>query len=97
MILDRFASLIFIGDDMVRQVYAGLNVLLREDFALGALKGWKIEDGMERQQCSCGRQVTSEACRKYAVMSSSEAKAIGEGGGHGGGYYCERKDNFCYY
>ena len=88
--LDRFASLVFIGDDMVQRVYAGLNMLLREDVGSGALKGWEIEDETEREQCSCEGQVTREACRRYAVTSSLEAKEPGEDGGHGGGYYCER-------
>ena len=97
MILDRFASLVFIGDDLVRTVYAGLNMLLREDLGYGALKSWEITEGPHMAECVCKGQLLDDPCGRYAIKNSSEAKEPDESGGHGGGYYCERKDRSQYY
>ena len=44
MILERFDAIFFIGDDLVKSVYAGFNMLLRENMAMGSLRQWEVND-----------------------------------------------------
>ena len=44
MILERFDTLVFIGDTMVRDIYGAFNILLRKNLDYGALSQWEITD-----------------------------------------------------
>ena len=71
MILDRFDGLVFIGDDMLKSIYAGFNILLREDLALGGLKQWDLSDD-ERRTCHCDSQFTNAKCFGSTALDSEE-------------------------
>jgi hypothetical protein len=71
MILERFDNIIFIGDESLRSVYAGLNILLRQDLAHGALRTWDMDEETLRG-CACERQFTSSSCAGHFVTASSE-------------------------
>lgn len=73
-ILARFQSIAFVGDDIVKNIYMGLQVLLQEDFALGALKTWEMQE-IDRGICSCGAQFSGlqgDGCSKFAIKSAAE-------------------------
>ena len=44
IILERLNSLIFLGDNMLRDIYGAFNILLRGNLALGALSQWEMDD-----------------------------------------------------
>ena len=69
MILERFDAIVFIGDDMLKHIYAAFNILLREDIALGGLKSWELT-GAEKETCRCDAQFTSAKCSEKMVMES---------------------------
>lgn len=71
MILERFSSLVFIGDSTLEPVYAGLNMLLRQDLALGALKGASLVSD-ETTTCQCDAQFTRQLCISKHVSSSAQ-------------------------
>ncbi len=71
MILERFDGLVFIGDDSLRNIYAGLNILLRKDLALGAMKQWEMTDD-DMKICRCESQFAREGCAKYYATASEQ-------------------------
>ncbi|KAI9741389.1 MAG: hypothetical protein M1834_003106 [Cirrosporium novae-zelandiae] len=73
MILSRFSHIVFIGDDLMSQIYAGFNILLRENMALGAFKQWEMSEE-ERMACRCENQFVKAECRKFAVSKSEEVR-----------------------
>jgi hypothetical protein len=75
MILERFGSVTFIGDETIQDIYAGFNILLREDFALGSLDTNSI-GSTEQQACKCDAQFTNRTCRGFALKSSDESSKI---------------------
>ena len=90
MILERFDTIVFIGDEMLRYVYSAFNMLLRENMALGGLKQWEMQES-EREMCRCGNQLIKPECSKYAVMESTSVQANDAGSGHSSPYVCDRK------
>jgi len=44
MILERFDTIVFIGDNTVRNIHSGFNILLRENQMLGAITEWDMND-----------------------------------------------------
>lgn len=44
MILERFDTVVFIGDTMLRNIYGAFNILLRQNQALGAISQWEMND-----------------------------------------------------
>ena len=87
MLLDRFDGVVFVGDDSLQTVYNGLNVLLRQDLALGAVKAWEMDQNT-RDACRCDRQFNSASCAEHFVKSDQDVKdntpSIGSP------YYCAR-------
>ena len=71
MILDRLDGVVFIGDDMVGQIYAAFNILLRQDLALGALQQWKMTKE-QREACRCDSQYTRLDCSQFFITSNDE-------------------------
>lgn len=71
MILERFDGLVFIGDDLLRSIYAGFNILLRKDLGLGAMKQWEMSDN-EMKTCKCENQFAREGCAKYLASASEQ-------------------------
>src|SRR5437763_616749 len=41
LILERFDGVVFVGDETLQSIYAGFNILLRQDLGLGAMKQWE--------------------------------------------------------
>lgn len=89
MILERFDAIIFLGDNTLRQVYSGFNILLRENVALGALKQWEMSEA-ERHSCRCENQFVKFDCAKFGVASSEEVTKNDVKGRHASPYFCER-------
>lgn len=59
------------GDDALANVYAGFNLLLREDLALGSLKDWEMSQEL-RENCRCDSQFTNKACWPLRITASSQ-------------------------
>ena len=89
MILERFDAIVFIGDDMVKHVYAAFNMLLRANIALGGLKQWDMKES-ERETCRCDNQITRPECVKYTVTDSEDVRKNDIGSGHPNPYFCNR-------
>ena len=64
MILERFDTVVFVGDDMVASVYAAFNMLLRRNLAYGALEQWRMEE-KDFNDCQCRQQFTNPECAKF--------------------------------
>ena len=71
MILERFDGVVFVGDDTLQNIYSGLNILLRKDLGLGAMKQWEMADE-HLKACKCGNQFAKESCAKYLVSASEQ-------------------------
>jgi hypothetical protein len=71
MILERFDGVVFVGDETLQSIYAGFNILLRQDLNLGAMKQWEMADE-ELKTCKCENQFVNEACAKYRVSISQQ-------------------------
>lgn len=92
MILERFNSIVFVGDDIAQSIYAAFNVLLREDFALGSLKYWAMTDeGWTR--CKCDSQFVDTECRGYAVKSKDDLKMNEASERKGSPYFCDSQSS----
>lgn len=85
MILDRFDAVVFIGDEMLHNVYAAFNMLLRQNIATGGLKKWKLEAN-DVEPCKCGGQLTKGECLRELLNSNQEV--VGE---HATSYLCNRE------
>ena len=90
MILARFDAIVFIGDDTLLHIYAALNMLLRENIAMGALKQWDMTDA-ERASCRCDDQFTKPECFKHAIMDSAALSKNDAKSTHKSPYVCDRK------
>lgn len=95
MILDRFATVIFIGDSMLQHVYAAFNMLLRENIGMGGLKQWEMKES-ERSICRCDNQLMKQECSKYAVLHSQEVIDNDGRSGHRSPYHCDRSRPFIF-
>jgi hypothetical protein len=85
MIMDRFDAVVFVGDEMLKSVYAAFNMLLREDVSLGGLRTWEMSDA-EKEGCRCEGQLTKPECRGRLVRNGGEYDAKG-----GSPYVCNRE------
>ncbi|ERF76961.1 hypothetical protein EPUS_02673 [Endocarpon pusillum Z07020] len=73
MILERFDSLVFIGDDTLQPIYSGLNMLLRQDLALGSLDpSSELSPSELSTTCRCDNQFIKDTCAKHALTSSDQ-------------------------
>lgn len=67
-------------------MYSGLNVLLRQDLAHGALNLASMDDTL-KGQCRCENQYVKQDCRRYYLLDS----AIADQDDHiGAMYFCNR-------
>ncbi|MCJ1235912.1 hypothetical protein MMC14_003886 [Varicellaria rhodocarpa] len=89
MILDRFDTVIFIGDAMLQAIYSGFNMLLRENIAMGGLKQWELTES-ERTTCRCDNQMIKSECSKHSIKSSEEVQENDGASGHRSPYFCSR-------
>lgn len=69
--MQKFDGVAFVGDDALASVYAGFNLLLREDLALGSLKDWEMSQE-HRENCKCDSQFTNKFCWPLRITSSSQ-------------------------
>lgn len=90
MILDRFDSVVFLGDETLRHIYSAFNMLLRENIGLGALRQWEMKES-ERETCRCANQLIRPECLAYSVADSQSVRMNDAGSGHSSSYYCDRK------
>ncbi|KAL8720142.1 MAG: hypothetical protein Q9225_002957 [Loekoesia sp. 1 TL-2023] len=89
MILDRFDSVVFLGDETLRHIYSAFNMLLRENIGLGALRQWEMKES-ERETCRCANQLIRPECLAYSVTDSQSVRVNDAGSGHSSPYYCDR-------
>jgi hypothetical protein len=89
MILERFNTIVFVGDELVHSVYTAFNILLREDLALGGLQQWIMSD-QDRVICKCDNQFLNQDCAGYAIKDRDEVKK-NTGDQKGSPYFCTRK------
>lgn len=90
MILDRFGSLVFIGDHNLQAIYGGFNILLRQDLATGALYTRGMDEDL-LAECYCENQFVKETCIQHFVTSSDEvSKGTGVDSGTKSRYACKR-------
>ncbi|KAF1989023.1 hypothetical protein K402DRAFT_391177, partial [Aulographum hederae CBS 113979] len=89
MILERVDGLIFIGDDMLRDIYAAFNMLLRQNLASGALAQWKMDEH-QREICRCENQFANYRCSPFVVSTSLEVEERNLEGHHESPYLCHR-------
>jgi len=96
MILERFDGVVFVGDDLIAQLYAGFNILLRQNLALGALEQWRMTD-KDREHCMCERQFINTDCSKYFTTASEQVAQHDSQGGNRSPYACNRmfSDHLC--
>ena len=59
------------GDDALANVYAGFNLLLREDLALGSLKDWEMSKE-HHENCRCDSQFTNKSCWPLRITASGQ-------------------------
>lgn len=90
MILDRFDGVVFVGDDMLRHIYAAFNILLREDLALGGMEHWRMS-AEQISCCRCDNQFTKSDCRSFMVESSDQVRKHNAEDRHGSPYACDSK------
>lgn len=94
MILERFDTIVFIGDDMLKHIYAAFNMLLREDIAMGGLKQWELTES-ERITCRCDNQIVRPECSAHAILESKDVTENDQGSRRKSPYYCDRKPLSC--
>ena len=82
-ILDRFDGVMFVGDQNAAMIYAGFNILLREDLQSGAMKTWPRKNPF----CTCNDQFTNHTCHEDFIHGHPE--------GTYGGYEGLRKEYTC--
>lgn len=92
MILERFDTIIFIGDDTLKHIYAALNILLRENLALGSLKQWELTE-TDRVLCRCDNQFTRPECSAHTLTDSQEVADKDASSGHKSPYYSPSQCN----
>ena len=95
MILERFDSVVFLGDDSLRHIYSAFNMLLRENIDLGGLKQWEMKEA-EREVCRCENQLIRPECTHYTVMASQSVGENDASSGHSSPYFCDRELNSHY-
>lgn len=81
MILERFDAVVFAGDDVLKYIYAAINMLLREHMARGGLKQWEMTES-DRVICRCDNQLTRPECSSHIIMESQDVTNNDEGSGH---------------
>ena len=89
MILERFDGVVFIGDELVHQIYAAFNILMRQDLALGGLQQWRMS-AKEKDSCRCDHQFTKPDCSKYYVSSNDEVAEEDAKSDYRAPYKCNR-------
>jgi hypothetical protein len=91
MILERFNSIVFVGDEIAQSIYAAFNILLREDLAFGGLQQWVMPD-QDRLHCKCNHQFLNQDCLGYRIKNRDEVKKKAAGGERKGSeYLCESR------
>jgi hypothetical protein len=91
MILERFNTIVFVGDEIAQSIYAAFNILLREDLGLGGLQEWIMTD-QNRSNCKCDNQFLNQDCLRYAIKKSDEVKKNKAGSDRKGSlYFCESR------
>ncbi|KAI1613441.1 hypothetical protein EDD36DRAFT_465565 [Exophiala viscosa] len=89
MILERFDTVVFVGDFSLQTIYNGFNILLRQDLAFGALKTWDMDNDL-LQQCRCDNQFIVQACTGHFVTTSEDVVRNTNTAEHSSPYACSR-------
>lgn len=89
MILERFDGVVFVGDELIAQLYASFNILLRQNLAMGAMEQWRMSD-KERETCRCGNQFVKQECSRFFVSANDQVAQHDSEGGVRSPYRCNR-------
>lgn len=84
--LERFDGVVFLGDDNLETIYSGLNILLRQDLALGALDQTSMDRTLQKV-CRCNNQYFKADCQRYYLSNSGN---VGQKLLAGASYFCNR-------
>ncbi|PKY01401.1 hypothetical protein P168DRAFT_312551 [Aspergillus campestris IBT 28561] len=71
-VLQKFDGVVFIGDESLADIYAGFNILLRQNLESGSLKDWEFSKD-QAEKCKCDSQFTSPVCAPLRITSSDQA------------------------
>jgi len=85
-ILERFDALIFVGDDVLHPIYSVINILLRQDLALGALDASTMDQTL-KESCRCANQFIKQDCRQHFVQDAERTMQSEQAGRP---YFCNR-------
>lgn len=88
MILERFNAITFVGDEHLRAIYIGLNVLINENLLRG---GMSADADIE---CTCEKQLWKPECVGEMFKSSEEARQDLGPGMTAAKFYCPRMYSF---
>ncbi|KAL4893047.1 hypothetical protein BDV59DRAFT_31656 [Aspergillus ambiguus] len=70
-ILHKFDGVVFVGDESLADIYAGFNIILRQNLKSGSLRDWDMSQ-QQREKCSCDSQFTSASCLPLRITSSDQ-------------------------
>ncbi|GES57046.1 hypothetical protein ATEIFO6365_0001033300 [Aspergillus terreus] len=70
-ILQKFDGVVFVGDESLADIYAGFNIILRQDLQTGSLRDWDMSPP-QLEKCNCDAQFTSASCLPLRITSSDE-------------------------
>lgn len=90
MILERFDTVVFVGDKVAQSIYTALNILLNGDLAQGGLQHW-MSGKEERAVCICENQFSNVECLIYAITSSEALKKNQNTKQNAADVYCRSK------
>ncbi|CAG8978270.1 hypothetical protein HYALB_00010222 [Hymenoscyphus albidus] len=81
LLLTRFPTILFIGDETVRNLHTTLTILLHQDLRLGSFRPSLMGD-VEKAKCACEAQYeTMEMCEKFRRSLSDGDRDGDEGKG----------------
>lgn len=90
MILDRFGSLVFVGDQNLQTIYSGFNILLRQDLRAGALQTQGMDEDAVAD-CRCDNQFVKQSCiSQFVVSSDAITRGAGADSNTRSRYACDR-------
>ncbi|KAF9893761.1 hypothetical protein FE257_009931 [Aspergillus nanangensis] len=70
-VLQQFHRVVFVGDESLTDIYAGFNILLRQDLETGSLRDWDASQ-QQVEKCQCDAQFTSASCLPLRITSSDQ-------------------------
>ncbi|GAB1213386.1 hypothetical protein ATERTT37_002535 [Aspergillus terreus] len=76
-ILQKFDGVVFVGDESLADIYAGFNIILRQDLQTGSLRDWDMSPP-QLEKCNCDAQFTKVSHDFITVTNSPAPKGTQE-------------------